>query len=104
MLVTGFAYWISEYLELVTQETKLRRTSKTDVQFSVSFYLMTAAGVMSLFASLCDLIKTDLYTPTQEQEQQHDLSALTQDRLLADRMAGHVEAEGNQPEPPPYTP
>ena len=99
VMVTGFAYWISEYLELVTQETKLRRTSKTDVQFSVSFYLMTAAGVMSLFASLCNLIKTDVYTPSPEQGQHHDLAAWSRERAMPS-----AEAENAAPEPPPYTP
>ena len=104
VLVTGFAYWISEYLELVTQETKLRRTSKTDVQFSVSFYLMTAAGVMSLFASLCNLIKTEVYTPEQ-QEQQHDLATWSRDQFehLPVRMEP-PQVDISTAEPPPYAP
>lgn len=56
IILNGLSYWATELLLVYQTKTKLLQGSKVVVQFSVSFYLVTAAGAMAVLAAACNLL------------------------------------------------
>lgn len=103
--INGFSYWAATVLEVFQEITKLKKGDpKPVVQFSISFYLITASGVMSVIAAATNLLRRSYH---------HSDHHGDRDRLLDDYdgmdFAGVPRHElcspmTGLPPPPPYAP
>lgn len=66
VVVNGLAYWVSTLLRAQQSANKSMAGKKVDVSFDVSFYLVVAAGGLSVIATAANLLKQH---PTEEEEQ-----------------------------------
>ena len=107
--MNGLCYWVTELLGVFQSKTKLHDGSKAMVQFSVSFYLITAAGAVAVIAAACNLLKRhgsssvplgssslsrEAYDPRDREHLLDDYDGMD---LGMGRLAFY-------PPPPPYTP
>jgi len=54
--VNGFSFLVTQLIDRLQNETK-SATSKVEVRFDVSFYLVAAAGALSVIAAACNLLR-----------------------------------------------
>ena len=55
--INGFSFLVTQLLEGLQNDTKLNKNSKVEISFDVSFYLIAAAGGMSVIAAACNLLR-----------------------------------------------
>jgi hypothetical protein len=68
--INGFSFLVTQLLEGLQNETKTRTYSKVEIRFDVSFYLIAAAGGMSVIASACNLLRR--YPPYEHSSEQRE--------------------------------
>ena len=57
VVVNLFCYWLTVEVEKLQKETKLHHGSKVIVDFDISFYLVTAAGALSILATAFNFLR-----------------------------------------------
>ena len=55
--INGFCYWASQRILEIQSATKPHRGSKEVVTFDVGFYLISAAGAISVIGASCNCLK-----------------------------------------------
>jgi len=92
-----FCYWLTTEVEELQKKTKLHPGSRVLVNFDISFYLITAAGGLSVIATAFNCLRRHpVYDDSGQGEQLLD----DYDGLEA---VMHPELS-QPPAPPPYTP
>ena len=108
VVINGFCYWATEDLAVFQQQTKLKAGSKIDVNFGVSFFLITAAGSVSVIAAACNLLRRHPVSPAPRRHQHdQDLESLLSDientDFITDAQSSPTIQLSRTP-PPPYSP
>ena len=112
VVINGFSYWATDDLAVLQQATRLRTGSKIDIEFSISFFLITAAGAVSVIAAACNLLRRHNVPSTTSNNHDHDTD---RENLLHnfDGSGTDLSAYGPDmlsqsmtsfPPPPPYSP
>jgi len=57
IVTTGLSYLVTTQLTRYYSKRRLHATSKVLIKFDVGFYVMTAAGALSVIAVACSLMK-----------------------------------------------
>ena len=100
-----FVYWITDAVQKLQLSTRLHVGSRVDVNFHVSFYLITAAGGMSVLATACNCLRRPR---VYEQVRPRDRYLEDAEDLLpptaSEELAPPLSSVPNFPPPPPYTP
>ncbi|ELT98562.1 hypothetical protein CAPTEDRAFT_226347 [Capitella teleta] len=114
VILSGMCFWVTELLQVFQLKTKLHDGSKAIVQFSVSFYLVTAAGAMSVMAAACNLLKrhsssscsSSVFSSSASHAYRETFDARDREHLLDDYdgMDLGMGRLAFYPPPPPYTP
>jgi hypothetical protein len=100
-----FAYWITTNVESLQVSTRLHDGSRIEVTFDASFYLITAAGGMSVIATACNCLRRhslyDVPEPSRDADHVYfdDVEA-----LLPPVPSSDPPSHFNYPPPPAYTP
>lgn len=55
--IHGLSYWITELIKILQRKTRMHTGSTVHVSFGVSFYLIAAAGVVSILATAFNLLR-----------------------------------------------
>lgn len=101
VVINLFCYWFTTEVERLQNQTKLP-TSKVVVDFDISFYLITAAGGLSVFATAFNCLRRH---PVYEESDQGE--SLLDDYDALDVLPPPVPESAitpNLPPPPAYTP
>ena len=108
--VNLFAYWITTYVQSLQKiEGPIHPGSRVNVTFDVSFYLITAAGGVSVLATACNCLQRPKAYGS-EQLRHRDAYFDDTEALLAATPATFMQesfshqVNVNLPPPPPYTP
>ncbi len=70
MTINGFSFLVTQLLEGLQNDTKVHKYSKVEIGFDVSFYLIAAAGGMSVIAAACNLLRR--YPPYDNNSEQRE--------------------------------
>lgn len=107
VVVNGFCYWATEHLEDLQKKSKQNKGSKVEVEFSVSFYLIAAAGAMSVIATACNLLKKPSLRDHRSSHPYERLNTVPDDSDILTQM-GLSDDDGSyvpsSAPPPPYSP
>ncbi|XP_013411328.1 transmembrane protein 127, partial [Lingula anatina] len=104
--VNGFCFWEAQLIKDLQEKTKHHAGSKVEVHFDVSFYLVTAAGAVSVIAVACNLLQR--YPPIHDSRRSSDRHRLMEDfdgmEVIPPLGAELIPPVTNVPPPPPYAP
>lgn len=103
----GLSFMVTEQLASYYSKVPYRPGSKIDVQFSLSFYIITAAGVISVFGVAANLFRKPIHSGSERSDRRRD-RGLTElgDSSSNTRWGGFSSACSQLqflPPPPPYT-
>jgi len=110
--INMFVYWITTYVQVLQKmKGSAHPGSRIEVTFDASFYLITAAGGMSVLATACNCLRKPKNYGT-EQFRNQDMYFDDTEALLGATQAANMEESvsplsnfpSNYPPPPPYTP
>ena len=110
VVINGFCYWATLDLAKFQKETRLKPGSKIIINFSISFFLITAAGAVSVIAAACNLLRRH---GSSSHTSSSSSSATTRDpetddcqHLLGDEFdpTDMSQSMSCLPPPPPYSP
>ncbi|KAK3610416.1 hypothetical protein CHS0354_016595 [Potamilus streckersoni] len=100
VVINLFCYWLTTDVEHLQKETKRHTGSKVDVTFDISFYLVTAAGGVSILATAFNCLKRyPIYEDSQGESLLEDY-----DGMDATFTGGDLSPLSNLPPPPAYSP
>ncbi|XP_015911059.1 transmembrane protein 127 [Parasteatoda tepidariorum] len=109
--IIGLCYYVSDLMEQQQELTKLYPTTRVEITFGVSYYLVATAGIIAVLATAANLFRCDHLTRS------NDVSMLLDDHqeetfsigLPHSQSWSHIHEQNaaylnNLPPPPPYTP
>lgn len=105
VVVNLLSYWLSTEVEMLQKETKIHTGSKVIVDFDISFYLVTAAGGLSVIATAFNCLKRHtMYEDSRGEPLLEDYDGM--EVLPPPNSSADVDLlQGlNLPPPPAYTP
>lgn len=101
VVINLFCYWLTTEIESLQKETKHHPGSKVIVDFDVSFYLVTAAGGVSVLATAFNCLKRPtLYEDSQGESLLDDYDGMD----ILPPLVPEPPPLLNLPPPPAYTP
>lgn len=101
VVINLFCYWMTTEVDAVQVKTKLHTGSKVSVDFDVSFYLVTAAGCVSLLATAFNCLRRyPMYEDSQGESLLDDYDGMDPVSALGPDMSQLASL----PPPPAYTP
>ncbi|XP_052770998.1 transmembrane protein 127-like [Mya arenaria] len=104
VVINLFCYWLATEVEILQTETKPHPGSKVLVDFAISFYVITAAGGLSVLATAFNcLCRYPLYEDSQGEsllDEYEGLEALLPPPPAPDRSL----SPNSLPAPPAYSP
>ncbi|BFY98200.1 hypothetical protein BsWGS_01240 [Bradybaena similaris] len=100
-----FAYWITSNVEKLQVSTRLHDGSRVEVTFDASFYLITAAGGMSVIATACNCLRRhSVYNVSDSARHADHVYFDDVEALLPPLPSSDSGSHSNYPPPPAYTP
>lgn len=106
LAIDMFAYWITTDVEKLQKASRVFEGSKVEVTFDVSFYLITAAGGMSVIATACNCLRRHSSYEMSESSR-HAADHIYFDdveALLPPSPTSEHSSQSNLPPPPAYSP
>ncbi|KAK6185788.1 hypothetical protein SNE40_007941 [Patella caerulea] len=102
VVINLFCYYVTVYVDELQNKTKLHKGSKVDVTFDVSFYLVTAAGGISVFSVAFNCLRRR----SSFEEPRHNYVMNDYDDLnsLLPPPEPEIAPMANLPPPPAYSP
>ncbi|ESO96850.1 hypothetical protein LOTGIDRAFT_115322 [Lottia gigantea] len=105
VVVNLFCYYVTVYVSQLQKTSKLHKGSKVEVSFDISFYLVTAAGGISVFSVACNCLRQR--SPYEESRHNYIMNEYDDLNSLLPNMdleSPSLTSSGNIPPPPAYTP
>ncbi|XP_005097510.1 transmembrane protein 127 [Aplysia californica] len=99
-----FAYWITSAVERLQESSRMHLGSKVEVTFAASFYLITAAGGMSVLATACNCLRRHKGVEAEHVRQADRYFDDTEALLPPPPPEEDSSPLSNLPPPPPYAP
>ncbi|CAL1525949.1 unnamed protein product [Lymnaea stagnalis] len=101
-----FTYWITTAIEKLQSSSRLHDGSKVQVTFDVSFYLVTAAGGLSVLATACNCLRRHTMYESTESSRNPDYLYFDDTEALIPPPSPSTDVASltNFPPPPAYTP
>lgn len=101
VVINLFSYWLSTEVEMLQKDTKFHPGSKVIIDFDISFYLVTAAGGLSVIATAFNCLKRH---PVFEDNQGESLLEDYDGTYVVPPVDVDMSHVLNLPPPPAYTP
>ena len=103
--INGFSFLVTQLIEALQKETKLHEFSKIDMRFDVSFYLIAAAGGLSVIGAACNLMRRyPNYNRSPTREHHEALLSDYEGMDIPLPQTPDYFSPMNLPPPPAYTP